>query len=64
MLKVPYHSYESAVQNFAEKLYQLNTHPSLKEKESQLSLKRFDNYLDWELRGEQLNIIYNSILVA
>jgi glycosyltransferase involved in cell wall biosynthesis len=63
-LKVPYRSYESAVQNFAEKLYLLNEHPSLREKESQLSLKRFDNYLDWELRGGQLNTIYNSILVA
>jgi len=64
MLKVPYHSYKSAVLNFAEKLHRLNTHPSFREKESQLSLKRFDNYLDWELRGVQLNTIYNSILVA
>lgn len=63
-LKVPYHSYKSAVLNFAEKLHRLNSQPSFREKESQLSLKRFDNYLDWELRGEQLNTIYNSILVA
>ena len=64
LLKVPYSSYQSSVQNFAEKLYRLNEHPSFREKEARLSLQRFDNYLDWELRGEILNTIYNSILVA
>lgn len=64
LLKVPYASYQSSVQRFAGKLFRLIEHPFFREKESKLSLKRFDNYLDWELRGEVLNTIYNSILVA
>lgn len=60
-LKVPYTTYDSAVQSFSELLYRLWADPAFYEQEAGMAYDRFYHHLDWDCKADQLQHLYTAI---
>ena len=60
-LKVPVANYDATAIALAAKLWDLWRNPGLYETESALALQRIDSYLAWNVKGDQLDKIYNAV---
>ncbi len=61
-IRVPYGSYEATIQAFALQLERLFLDQNLQDRLSEGALARFQNYFDWNVKGEQLCAIYTEVL--
>lgn len=60
-LKVPYLSYAATVQALADKMLALQANKDLYNRERQLAFERFATYFRWQVKGEALKIIYETV---
>jgi len=61
-LKVNYTNYDETLRKLADKLCSLYHVTNYYRSEEKLALSRFNKYFRWDVRGEQLKVIYESIL--
>ena len=63
-LKVPYHTFEQNVADFAQRLRWLHDSPALLATEADLARRHVAQHHTWERRGQQLRRIYQQALAA
>jgi len=63
-LKVPYASFEQNIDDFAAQLQRLHANPDLLAAESALSRQHVATHHTWTRRGQQLELIYQHVLLS
>jgi glycosyltransferase involved in cell wall biosynthesis len=61
-LKVPHQSYDATVQALAGKLQQLFFDTNFYQTESNLARQRYESLFRWEVKGQYLQTVYDSII--
>ena len=54
-------SYDKTIEGLSDSIVKLYNDPKLRAKMSQNARLRYENYFDWNLRGEQLKSIYQTL---
>lgn len=60
-IKVPYTKYQQTIQALANALQQISASPQQLKALSAGAKQRFESYLDWGMKGQQINRIYQQI---
>lgn len=60
-IAVPYTDYKQSIEDYAQALLKIHDDPDLYQSLSQGALERFDEYFDWNSRGEMFKEIYSAL---